>query len=329
MKSFEKNYGSVINWNVGALCCHDEFMLKLLDKFQQYQVPHSVKYVFGSIPCALQGGRLLGEIKDHAVKFDSKYNVAYAFDMFRRYNNHGIGCRLTFSHTALEPELFQDKQSNALLSYLNSSPVSSTGIKNGVIVTDLRLAEYIRKNYPNLELICSIVGTSSRCILGKTDTIDYYKQMLELFDLVVLNPGRNTDFEFLNDLPDHDRFEIMANHACVKNCPTAKIHYEAQQRLVKASLDGDQQTINAENEKLARIKRHCQEYHELNPLDGCSLNDEEMKQIVSMGFINYKLEGRDNSTNFLMRDIGQYLFQQNLYARFVQATMSCYMRMYE
>jgi hypothetical protein len=71
-----KDYGKSLNWNVGSLFAHDDYVWKLVDVVNELGYQNPIKYVFGSIPCLFQGGRVAprdADIKD-------------AYDIFDMYN---------------------------------------------------------------------------------------------------------------------------------------------------------------------------------------------------------------------------------------------------
>ena len=69
------------------------------------------------------------------------------------------------------------------------------------------LADYIRYMYPNLELISSQVKPSVEVGLGN-DSAEYYNRLLDRFDIVVVNPFKIHDEQFIKNLHDHDRVEF-------------------------------------------------------------------------------------------------------------------------
>ena len=212
MNDVLKDYGYDIDWNIGSLFAHDGFIMSLLDLCKGYGIKVPIKYVFGSIPCVLQGGRIPPR--------DANDNDA--LKILDDYMSLGVGCRLTFSNNKLEKNDLKDKRGNMLLGHLNSN---FCGIKNGVIVSSDLLADYIRDKYENLEIISSLVKPSTEVGLGN-DSIEYYEGLMDKYDMVVVNPYMLNNGEFLTKIKNKDKVEFIANHRCVPNLKYSRIYQE-------------------------------------------------------------------------------------------------------
>lgn len=307
MVQLVKDYGKTIDWNVGALFAHDRFMWKLLDicKELNYEVP--IKYVFGSIPCRFQGGRVAPRDAD----------LENAYKIFDAYRDRGVGCRLTFSNVFITEDDLGDDLSNNLLDYLNTH--NDTGL-NGVIVASDILAKYIKEKYPTLQLISSQVKPSCETGLGDDkDTVEYYNNLFDLYDVVVVNPFKVNDVKFLNGIRYPERVEFIANHRCVPNCPRAKVHYETQMMLGNKFLSNED--YSEEEKRLAKINAECIEIKKQYPLAGNSFSQSDIEQLLRMGFTQFKIEGRDNDGVCFIRDLGDYIFNTYLYDRIASSIM--------
>lgn len=305
MVQLVKDYGKNLDWNVGSLFAHDRFMFKLFDVIKELGYENPIKYVFGSIPCLFQGGRIPprdAEIEDAIAIMDS-------------YNDRGVACRLTFSNTFLTEEDLQDELCNTLMAHLNERAET---VENGIIVSSNILAGYIREKYENLQIIASQVKPSTECVLGK-DSADYYNELFSLYDIIVVNPFKINDIQFLRNLKDHDRVEFIANHRCVPDCPMAKAHYEVQMKIGMKALRGE--SYDEEMKTLIDINRSCLAVKKSFPLAGNSYSQSDIELLIREGFTQFKIEGRDNEAGCFIRDLGEYIFVPHLYNRIAAAIM--------
>jgi hypothetical protein len=305
MNEVVKSYNGGLDWNVGSLFAHDAFMFKLFDVCKSIGIDVPIKYVFGSIPCVLQGGRIAPRT---AVLPD-------ALKLLGEYNSRGIGCRLTFSSNMVEKEELKDELCNELMGYLNEA----NDVSNGVIVSSDLLAEYIKETYPNLQVISSQVKPSVEVGLGN-DSAEYYNKLFDLYDVVVVNPFKVNDGKFLNSLEHKDRVEFIANHHCHPNCQMSKRHYEVQVEISKKALRNED--YSEEMEELCKINEACMNMRKKFPLSGTSYSYQDIEMLVRMGLKHFKVEGRDNSGECFMRDLGDYVFNHEMYTRLVHGLMN-------
>lgn len=304
MLELVKRYNEDIDWNVGSLFAHDRYIHKLLDYCKELNYDTGIKYVFGSIPCILQGGRIAP--RDATLE--------NAFNIMKKYFDRGVSCRLTLSSNMVTEEELSDELSNKLLDFLNSN---NDGLDNGIIVSSDLLANYIRDKYQNLKLIASQVKPSVEVGLGE-DSVDYYNSLFDLYDTVVVNPFKVNDIKFLKDIKYPDRVEFIANHHCLPNCPMAKSHYEIQIKISKKALknediEEDIKTLNSINDKCIMNRKYY-------PLAG-TFSESDIDMLISLGYKHFKIEGRDNSGDCFVRDVGQYIFNEHLYTRLAHAIL--------
>lgn len=301
-----KDYGKPIEWNIGSLFAHDRYAWGLIDILNELGYENPIKYVFGSIPCLFQGGRVPPR--------DAELNDA--LKIMDNYNDRGVGCRLTYSNVFIEESDLDDEICNKMLSHLNNRG----GVGNGVIVSSDILAKYIKGKYPNLQIIASQVKPSVETGLGSDkDTVDYYNKLFDIYDIIVVNPFKVQDGEFLNKLVHHDRVEFIANHRCTPDCPIAKLHYETQMQFGMKALK--QEDYSKELELLDKINEECLKVKATYPLAGTSLSQSDIEGLVRLGFNQFKLEGRDNDGICFIRDLGDYIFVSYLYQRLANALM--------
>lgn len=297
-----KKYNAKIDWNVAGLFSQDDVLLPLLDEIKKYNVNIPIDYVFGSIPCLFQGGH----INSHDMDLNPSFKV------LEHYMELGIGCRLTFSNHLLEKWDLRDKKSNRLLEYLNSHNSN----RNGVIVSSDLLAKHIRKNYPNLQLIASVIKPAVEVGWGK-ESPDYYNHLFDLYDIIVVNIARTKEPAYLKCITYPNRVEFIANSHCYPNCQYSAKHYETVARLGMDHLNAAKQSDAARISK--GLEELCKKQRSSNPFNCTRLNNEQINELIEMGFIHYKIEGRNFPFPALLRDLGEYVFETASFNHFLHA----------
>lgn len=299
-----------IDWNIGSLYAHDDFVWKTLKVCREIKEDSKIKYVFGSIPCILQGGR----IPPRTATLDD------ALKIIDDYNDLSVGCRLTFSSTSVTEEELKDDLANSLIYHLDYNN-RWYNERNGVIVSSDLLADYIKKTYPTVEVIASQVKPTVEVGLGN-DTSEYYNNLFNLYDTVVVNPFKINDGKFLENLKHHDRVEFIVNHRCLPNCPMASKHYILQEQVGKEALKSEdgrctEETLNS----LTELLRECYDRRKHYPLAGTSLSYSDIEYLISLGFKHFKLEGRDCEGTTFVRDMGDYIFNHEVFSRLSQSIL--------
>ncbi len=280
------------DFNVGTLFAHDGYALMLHDACTQAGVPYPIDYVFGSVDCALQGGRAA----------PLEFNEATVEEIFNRYAQIGVGVRLTFSRYDVDEQMLEDQASNYMLGLLNQ------GNNNGVIISSDLLAGYIRENYPNLQLVCSLVKPTVENTLGQ-EAPEYYNRLAQDYDVVVLNSAWAFDDDYLARIEQPGKMELIVNHRCRPNCPLSKDHYTTQTNAARATATGNFMMQRRLEGRLKQINQECHRRRAENPLVNSLINAQRVQELVDMGFVHFKLEGRDYPLFTMVHDIGTWLFQ--------------------
>ena len=305
-----KNYSHPLDWNIGSLFAHDDFVWKILGICKELGIDSNIKYVFGSIPCKFQGGRIPARTA----------TLENARKIIRRYNKEfGVSCRLTFSNALITKEDLEDELSNSLLQILEDSN-KEFGVQNGLMVTLDILADYVRETYPSLELISSQVKPSVEVGFGDDrDTVDYYNKLFDKYNIVVVNPLKVQDYSFLEHVKYKDRVEFIVNHRCIPNCPLVKKHYITQMLISDKFLSDE--SCDKEKEELSEIHSWCESSRKKYPLLGTSMSEDDIDLLLSMGYKHFKVEGRDNEGSCFVRDLGDYVFNHHEFTRVSQAIL--------
>lgn len=196
------------------------------------------------------------------------------------YNKAGVPVRYTYTNPDLNEHDLEDPYCNFCME------VADNGM-NEVLVVNETLEKYIREKYPSFKV------NSSTC--KEIKNIDALNAELEKdYNLVVLDYNLNNQWDFLEQITDKERCEILINACCIPNCPKRGEHYK---------FIGQQQKVVLMNQKLPKDKQikvphwYC-EHGEKNTLYKIMSfptyvsPDDIFEKYVPMGFRNFKIEGR-------------------------------------
>ena len=91
---------------------------------------------------------------------------------------------------------------------------------NEIVVNNLELENYIRKNYPKF----SIISSTTKCLKDPNKSLDELKKD---YKYVCLDYNLNKNWEYLNTIPEElkNKTEFLVNAICPPNCPNRKEHY--------------------------------------------------------------------------------------------------------
>lgn len=215
-----------------------------------------------------------------------------ALKVFALMKEYGISSRLTFSNSLLEPEHLQDKKCNKLCRQL----VQSEDIVNGVIVHSDLLTDYIKANYPSLQLISSTTKVL-------TDEADFISELnREEFAYVVPDFRLNNRFELLEKLTEsqRDKVEFLCNECCWTGCSDRKACYENVSKKILGYETKDHVCISPDaNEGYVFSKAM-----ESTAFIGI---DDIVNIYLPMGFTNFKIEGRSLGSAMILEFLLYYL----------------------
>ncbi len=276
-------------WNVSGLFVHDAAILFFYDICRYCGAGIRIM-VHGNIPCMWNSGRIIQSVEPE-----------YQAWCLKEYAKRNIPVLLTFSNYLLEEKDLKDPQSNNILMQAADIP------GNGVIVSSDILCRYIRDKYPDMFMYSSILKIVSEDRIGD---IDNYLKMSDTFDRVVLHPDDGLTPELLDKLYPRDRFEILINENCLRNCAFRKEHCDIVSRFYKENRPAE--VLDALNEfKLVK----CKSVQSPESLAGfvqgkrqtCNFTWEELKQCHDKGFRYFKIQGRSLSTASLLYDLTDYI----------------------
>lgn len=199
-------------------------------------------------------------------------------------NGWGIPVRYTYTNMLIEEEDLSDPHCNYCLQAAHNG-------MNGVIVVSPLLEEYVRKNYPKMNII------SSTC-KGIKSIEGLNAELEKDYALVVLDYNLNNKFEELEKITDKGRCEILVNALCAPGCPARSAHYRCvsanQKILAKSIREKNNQSVplhpwNYEGCKGGRV------VYAITNSSAYISPEAIWEKYVPMGFSNFKIEGRNDN----------------------------------
>jgi hypothetical protein len=262
-------------WDVSGAFIYQNLLIKIQDFFTFMGIP-LLSCVHDAPLCLWNSGR---------VKMGFQVDQSIVHMALQNYSLRRIPVHLTFTNSMLSPEYLADPKGNILLEMLTDFNQSR---ENGVIVCSELLADHVKKNFPALKLVSSVVKVSHEDGKGK---LDYYRGLEAKYDKIMVHPDDNFNLELLAKLENKDRYEILVNEPCIKDCQVRKMHYQILSRISMNYLDS---ALNNQEAEL-RQRNDCANAGDLlfsNNRRTLILSRNEVKQIYDLGFRNFKIQGR-------------------------------------
>ena len=251
---------------------HYNVNLKLLEMIrnepQMFYEDFKIGAVFGNFPnCIWNGG-----------SFSSGRHVDVTEMQFisEQFNSYGVPLRLTMTNQVIEETDVYDRYSNYIMKNLNNG-------FNQVLISNSTLESYIRKTYSQYPVVRSILAAE-----------DVYYDDSDKYIMSVLRKHKNNDLEFLSNIVNKEKIELLVNETCAENCPRAYTHYldfSKKQRY----LDNTDEDILIEctvNRKYERRRFYSS--------DLC-ITREKIKEVYEpLGFKHFKISGRESHGGIIL-----------------------------
>lgn len=206
----------------------------------------------------------------------------------KKYNKLGIGFSFIFTNYFITEDMLDDDKCNTILKECQNDI-------NSVTVSSPLLAKYIRETYPKYIIYYSATNNAI--------TADEINKLCEdeLYDIVVPGADMSRNFEELSKIKYKDKVELIIDEHCYSDCPYRMDHYS---RISQAIIDH-----NTKGEEIPFNRICCYAKEDPKMLDHrlCSLNLEEIKTVLSLGFRNIKLSHRDYSSQVYQGTLEQYM----------------------
>ena len=265
-------------WDVSGAFVNDRELVafhdfcRLLLGFEPFNIVH------GSPLCLWNSGRVLRHLMCDAEEMRAA-GLAY--------EQRNIAMYLTFTNLILKEEHISDALGNALLIFArNHNPTK----RNAAIVASDVLRDHIRKEYPELKLISSILKITNGGGKGK---LDMYRKLADEYDEVMVHPDDVLNYDLLEKIEDKDRHILLVNEYCIRQCPLRPLHYKtlSESALNFLGYDGSEFDKKQNN-------NGCRDLNVLltHPKHGVlALNTPEIQKLYDMGFRHFKMQGRGHA----------------------------------
>ena len=226
-------------------------------------------------PCLWNGGRPQGGMTDKN----------FIKSVIKIFNERGIPLRFTFTNPVLEKKHLSDERCNMILNLANN------GLNEAIVVSEC-LENYLRRNFPKYKL------TSSTC--KRLDSAEALTAELEKdYHIVVVDYDLNNKFDILEKLPRKKDLEFLVNACCQPECPVRARHYESigQQQIAfcehikrHPNIPFDHAAHDPENFRSCQFAKRG--LFQIRDLKTHISPDDIWEKYVSMGFEQFKIEGR-------------------------------------
>lgn len=264
-------------WDVSGAFTNDRELIGFYDFCQQFLKFEPFHIVHGAPLCEWNSGRVL----EHLMRSVQEIRTAGL-----EYEKRNISVYLTFTNLLLTEKHLNDIMGNALCVFFSKHNPTH---RNSVILASDILKEHIRKEYPQLKVVSSILKISA----GGKGKLDVYKRLADEYDEVMVHPDDVLNYDLLEKIEDKDRHILLINEYCIRNCPLRAYHYNTLSKLSLNfmsfdSSDFEKKKANNGCNSLYTLLTHP----EKNVL---ALNTPEIQKLRDMGFKHFKMQGRGHS----------------------------------
>lgn len=274
-------------WDVSGAFVNDRELVAFFDFCQQVLGFEPFHIVHGAPLCEWNSGRVLTQL----IRTAEEIRTAGL-----EYEQRNISVYTTFTNLYLEEKHMKDRLCNAMCTFFSRH--NPTG-RNAVIVASEVLRQHIRKEYPTLKLVSSILKITNGGGKGKPDV---YKQLAEDYDEVMVHPDDVLNYDLLEQIEDKERHILLVNEYCIRNCPLRPLHYKTLSESAFRFLSYD----SSDFEK-RQSTNGCQDLFTLlaDPKRSVlCLNTPEIQRLRDMGFRHFKLQGRGhNNASSILFDL--------------------------
>lgn len=255
--------------------CLVELFLELKKLFPNLFIDNvEIGSYYGSPSAIWNGGR---------VDLNNILSINQIDNIYKYYKENNIPVRFTFTNPLIKEEHLKDKLCNKILNIFNDG-------NNEIICNSECLEDYIRNNY-NYRYISS----TTKCI---KDINEINKELNKDYKLVVLDYNFNNNFDFLKEIKNKDKLEILCNPVCCENCPKRSLHYNLLGQLQLYGMREEE--FSCPHEKKA--------FHEAME-SKLFVSKEKVNKYLKLGVSNFKLEGRTSNNFDLLEILIYYLIK--------------------
>lgn len=271
-------------WDVSGAFVNDRELVSFFDFCRMLLGFEPFHIVHGSPLCIWNSGRVLKRLMREAEEIRT---AGLAYEKRR------IAVYLTFTNLLLQEKDLKDQIGNALLTFHSEHNPTR---RNAVILASDALYKHIRRNYPGLRLVSSILKVTD---CGGRGKYDKYRELEEAYDEVMVHPDDVLNDALLEKLENKDKYILIVNEYCIRNCPIRPLHYRSLSWQALHFLEEE----NSDFTKL-QSDNGCRNLYTLlrdAKYGVLALNTPEIRHLREMGFKHFKLQGRghDNASSVL------------------------------
>ncbi len=262
-------------WDVSGAFANDRELVSFHDFCGRHLGFSPFNIVHGSPLFAWNSGR----INPRHVRRTGEIQAA-----IHEYNRRGIALYLTFTNTLLREEHLSHALGNTLCRMATANNASG---RNGVILASNLLNTYLQREYPQLRRISSILKITAMQGKGRLDT---YQRLADEYDEVMVHPDDVTNDVLLEKLEDKERYILLVNEYCIRNCPLRGRHYAEHSREAL-----DFMGYSTAGFEKAQRTNGCMSLFTLLTDERrgvLALSTPEIAHLRDMGFRHFKLQGR-------------------------------------
>lgn len=265
-------------WDVSGAFVNDRELVgfydycKLLLGFEAFNIVH------GSPLCEWNSGRVL----KHMLREAEEIRTAGL-----EYARRNIAVYLTFTNLLLQEKQMKDPLGNAVCTFFSRH--NPTG-RNAVILANDLLREHIRREYPALRLVSSILEITHG---GGKGRLDVYKRLADEYDEVMVHPDDVLNYDLLEKIEDKERHILLINEYCIRNCPIRPLHYRSLSESALSFMSYDSAPFEAK-----QVANGCRSLYTLltdEKKSVLALNTPEISRLREMGFRHFKVQGRGHA----------------------------------
>jgi len=265
-------------WDVSGAFANDRELIAFHDFCTQLLNFSPFSIVHGAPLCTWNSGRVL----KHLLREGMEIRAAGL-----EYEKRKISLYLTFTNLHLKEEHLSDSLGNALLTFAaNHNP---TGSNAAILASDI-LRDYIKSKYPTLRTVSSILKITNSGGKGK---LDVYKRLTDEYDEVMVHPDDVLNYDLLEKLEEKDRYILLVNEYCIRNCPLRPYHYHSLSEMSLNFLGFDSSELDSRQNR-----NGCKDIGTLltHPKHSVlALNTPEISRLRQLGFRHFKMQGRGHA----------------------------------
>lgn len=285
-------------WNVPGLFVFDDIYFELWEIDEEYYSGKPpVHSISGSRSVKWNSGRVTKNCSNAGASKAIYRNRLEAYKAF------GVNCFYTFSNNLITKADLEDSECNEMLEAMAETAHEG----DGVILSSEILSDYLHKNFPTLKQKVSVIKSDVE--RQRSRNAQWYYDLEQRYDIVVLQPDDNFNVALLTEIKNKERFELLVNEGCVRNCPYRKQHYDAMSNIaLKGYTDFSPISI------YTGIGNRCGQFNYSHPTPSkrptsvsCRMKNNEVSELYDLGFRHFKLQGRTNPIK-LAYDIAYYMY---------------------